>query len=102
MGAMDELISDKAQAEISNRVSEVLQAYIIKGWQSEPHYHNQNYAERGIQDIKRHTNWVLNTSGAPPFLAIRYVAYVLNQTASTIHPRLAYSPRSIDWPDSQY
>ena len=83
-GAMDMLINDRAQAEISNRVLDILRAYRIKDWQSEPHYQHQNFAERYIQEVKRHTNWVLNWSGAPPetwLLIFHYIAYILNRTA---------------------
>ena len=57
---MDILISDRAQAEISNRVKDILRTYVIKDWQSEPHQQQQNYSERAYQDVKRHTNWVMN------------------------------------------
>jgi len=36
-GAMDKLISDLAQAEISNQVLDMLRTFQIDGWQSEPH-----------------------------------------------------------------
>ena len=51
-GAMDSLISDSAQVEISMRVKDVLRGYSIKDWQSEPHFQHQNFAERGYRDIK--------------------------------------------------
>ena len=53
-GAMDILISDRAQAEISNRFKDILRTYVIKDWQSEPHKQQQNYLERAYQDVKRH------------------------------------------------
>ena len=86
-GAMDEIISDRAQAEISNAVQQVLRAYLIKDRQSEPHKKNQNYAERCYQDVKRYVNWILNTTGAPPetwFLVCKYVAYIMNRTARSV------------------
>ena len=86
-GAMDKLISDHAQAEISRRVNEVLRAYHIKDWQSEPYHQNQNYAERFIQEVKRFTNWVLNYSEAPPeawLLVFKYVVYIMNRTARKV------------------
>ena len=64
-GAMDKLVSDRAQVEISDKVRDVLRHLCIKGWQSEPHYQHQNAAERRYQDVKRNTNSVLNTTGAP-------------------------------------
>ncbi|KAL7490689.1 hypothetical protein ACHAWT_001041 [Skeletonema menzelii] len=78
-GAMDLLISDMAKAEISARVREILRAFRIKDWQSEPHHQNQNIAERYIQELKKYCNWVLNTSGAPPeaiFFIIKYAMLV--------------------------
>jgi len=44
-GAPAKLISDRAQVEISNQVKEILRAYCIADWQSEPHHQHQNYAE---------------------------------------------------------
>ena len=83
-GAMDKLLSDAARAEISNRVLEVLRAYAIQDWQSEPHFHHQNFAERKYRDVKTLINWVLNCSGAPDytwFLCMQYVIFIQNHTA---------------------
>lgn len=83
-GAMDMLTNDRAQAEVSKRVKDVLRSYVIKDWQSEPHQQQQNYAERIYQDVKKNTNWVLNWSGAPAetwLWAFEYVAYIMNRTA---------------------
>ena len=44
-GAMDMLVSDRAKAEISHRVEEILNVFGIKDFQSEPHTKNQNFAE---------------------------------------------------------
>ena len=44
-GAMDLLITDGAKAEISKRVLDILRAYVIANWQSEPHFQWQNWAE---------------------------------------------------------
>ena len=63
-GAMDKLLSDAARAEISNRVLEVLRAYAIQDWQSEPHFHHQNFAEQKYRNVKTLINWVLNSTGA--------------------------------------
>ena len=83
-GAMDMLTNDRAQAEISKRVKDILRSYVIKDWQSEPHQQHQNYSERIYQDVKKNTNWVLNWSGAPPqtwLWAFQYCAYIMNRTA---------------------
>ena len=64
-GAMDVLISDRAKAEISERVKDILRTHTIDDWQSEPHNKNQNFAERIWQATKRMANATLNQSGAP-------------------------------------
>jgi len=84
-GAMDKLISDRAQVEVSKRALEILRSYCIDSWQSEPHYQHQNHAERRYAVIKPLVNLLLNTSGAPAsawLLAIQYVCHVLNHTAT--------------------
>ena len=83
-GAMDTIISDRAQAEVSNRVKTILRNLYIKDWQSEPHHQNQNISERFIQELKKYANWIRNTSGAPPqaiFLILKYVCFIFNRTA---------------------
>ena len=44
-GAMDQLISDNAKAQLGDRVTEILNTFGIKEFMSEPHNKNQNYAE---------------------------------------------------------
>ena len=45
-GAMDQLVSDRAQAEVGNRAQQrILRAYCIDDWQSKPHHQHQNHAE---------------------------------------------------------
>ena len=51
-GAMDQIISDNAKAQISERVQEILNVLQIKDWSSEPHRKNQNFAERIWRDVK--------------------------------------------------
>ena len=43
-GTMDKLISDSAKNEISHKVKDILRAYNISDWQSEPYHQNQNPA----------------------------------------------------------
>ena len=43
--AMDRLLSDSAKTEISNKVMDILRAYHISNWHSEPYHQNQNPAE---------------------------------------------------------
>ena len=37
-GAMDKLLSDSAKTEISNKVMDILRAYHISNWHSEPYH----------------------------------------------------------------
>ena len=42
-GTMDPLISDRALSQISKKVQDLIRAYRIEDWQSEPHHQHQNY-----------------------------------------------------------
>ena len=64
-GAMDKFLSDFAKTEISNKVMDILRAYHISNWHSEPYHQNQNPAEWRYRTIKSWTNTVMNRSGAP-------------------------------------
>ena len=84
-GAMNKLISDRAQVEVSKKVQDILRNLIISDWQSEPHQQQQNPAERRFQDVKRMANTILDRTGAPPSLwlqALMYVCLILNLTAN--------------------
>ena len=84
-GAMDKLISDGAQAEVSKRVLDIFRAYNIDDWRSEPHHQHQNHAERRWGVTKPLVNLILKISCAPAsawLLALLYVLYILNQTAT--------------------
>ena len=83
-GAMDKLLSDSAKTEIFNKVMDILRAYHISNWHSEPYHHNQNPAEWRYRTIKSWTNTVMNRSGAPAngwLLCLIYVCYLLNHIA---------------------
>ena len=85
-GAMDKLLSDSAKTEISNKVMDILRAYHISNWLSEPYHQNQNPAEWRYRTIKSWTNTVMNRSGAPAncwLLCLIYVCYLLNHIACT-------------------
>ena len=56
---MDKLLSDSAKTEISNKVMDILRAYHISNWQSEPYHQNQNPAEWRYRTIKSRTTKVL-------------------------------------------
>ena len=84
-GAMDTLVSDRAKAEVSQDVKDIMRSYFINDRQSEPHNKNQNPAERAWQDTQRKANVLLNWSGAPDkcwLLALIYVCYVMNHVAN--------------------
>ena len=83
-GSMDKLLSDSAKTEISKKIMDILRAYHISNWHSEPYHQNQNPAEWRYRTIKSWTNTVMNRSGAPAncwFLCMIYVCYILNHIA---------------------
>ena len=83
-GAMDKLLSDSAKTEISKKDMDILRAYHISNWHSEPYHQNQNPAEWRYGAIKSWTNTVMNRSGAPAncwLLCMIYVCYILNHIA---------------------
>ena len=102
-GAMDKLISDRAQVEISNRVLSILRGYAIDSWQSEPHYQHQNFAERRYATIKPLVNTLLDLCGALAYcwlLALTYVCFVLNHTAvGSLHWRTPIKKLTGSTPD---
>ena len=53
-GAMNKLISDRAQVEVGRKVKDILRALVIGNWQSEPHQQQQNPAERRLPDGQDH------------------------------------------------
>ena len=77
-GAMDKLLSDSAKTEISNKVMDILRAYHISNWHSEPYHQNQNPAEWMYRTIKSWTNTVMNRSGAPANCWLLCLIYVCN------------------------
>ena len=84
-GAMDKRISDSAKNEISHKVQDILRAYIISDWQSEPHHQNQNPAEWRYKTIKAWTNTIMNRTGTPAYcwlLTLQYVCYILNHIST--------------------
>ena len=63
---------------------DILRAYHIYNWYSEPYHQNQNPAEWRYSTIKSWTNTVMNRSGAPAnfwLLCMIYVCYILNHIA---------------------
>ena len=83
--AMDNLISDSANNEISHKVKDILRAYNINDWQSEPYHQNQNPAEWRYRTIKARANTIINWTGAPAhcwLLTLPYVCYILNHVST--------------------
>ena len=83
---MDKLLSDSAKTEISNKVMDILRAYHISNWHSEPYHQNQNPAEWRYRNIKSWTNTAMNRSGATAncwLLCLIYVCYLLNHIDCT-------------------
>ena len=84
---MDKLLSDSAKTEISNKVMDILRAYHISNWHSEPYHQNQNPAEWRYRTIKSSTNIVMRRSGAPAncwLLYMIYVCYIPNHIACSV------------------
>jgi hypothetical protein len=81
---MSKLISDRAQVEISKKVTDILpRALFISSWHSEPHQQHQNYAENRYQTVKTMGNTILDCMGAPSYtwlLCITYNCFILNFT----------------------
>jgi len=83
-GAMDKLISNGAQAELSNHAKDVLRSLCIDDWHSEAHYQHQNFAEHRWRHIKKNVEWLMNLRKCPPevwLLALQCVWGVMNHTA---------------------
>ena len=85
-GAMDKLLSDSAKPEIINKAMDILRAYHISKWHSEPYHQNQNPAEWRYRTLISWTNTVMNRSAAPAncwLLCLIYVCYLHNHIACT-------------------
>ncbi|KAL7570793.1 hypothetical protein ACA910_014422 [Epithemia clementina (nom. ined.)] len=84
-GAMESLISDRAQVLISKKVDDLLRSLLIKVFNSEPHHQHQNFAENMFGTTLEWTNQIMNFSGARAcmwLLALQYVVYLRNYLAS--------------------
>jgi hypothetical protein len=73
-GAPIRLLSDRGQAIISHKVEDILRTFCIDKWQSEPHQHHQNPAERRYQTVDR--------TGAPstPMVTLLTVCLLLTKS----------------------
>ena len=75
-GAIDKLISDRAKTEVSSWVQDILRALFINDWQSEPHQHQQNFAERHYSTIKTKVTNIMNRVGAPAYTWLLCLMYI--------------------------
>ena len=82
---MDKLISDSAKTEISNKVMDILRAYHISNWHSEPYHQNQNPSEWRYRTIKSWTNTVMNRSGTPANCWLLCLIYVFDLLIHIAH-----------------
>jgi Reverse transcriptase (RNA-dependent DNA polymerase) len=84
-GAPKGLFSDNAKVQIGSAVKAILRLYAIADFQCEPHYQNQNPAERRIQDVKKLSNQLMDRTGTPEqywLLCLYFVVYLLNRLAT--------------------
>ena len=82
---MDKLISDSAKNEISHKIKDILRAYNINDWQSEPYHQNQNPADWRYRTIKAWANTIMNRTVAPAYcwlLTLQYVCYILSHMST--------------------
>ena len=103
-GAMDKLISDRAQTEIGKWALDILHALFISSWQSEPHQQQQNPSEHKYQTLKQYTNTILNHTGAPPppppLASMLGVCLLSTELACLSVTWMAYSTRGTQWNDT--
>jgi len=86
-GAMDTLISDHANYEMSARVKDILWSLMIRHWKSEPYYQHQNFAEHRWGHVKSNLEWLMAFLDVDPdcwLLTLNYVCSVMNLTAEKI------------------
>ena len=84
---MDILLSDSAKTEISCKVMDILWAYHISNWHSEPYHKNQNPAEWRYRTIISWTNTVMNRSGAPVLALMPHLCVLPSQPHSLCSSR---------------
>ena len=84
-GAMDTLISDGGNYDISKGVTDFLHFLVIQDYQSESYHQDQNKTETCFGPAMRYTNTVMNTSGYLAccwLLCLQYIFVVLHHLAS--------------------
>lgn len=83
-GAPYAVKNDNSKMQLGQAWMKLLRKYNIASLNTEPHHPHQNEGERRIQDVKKHTEKVLDRTGAPRilwFFAILYVVTLMNFTA---------------------
>ena len=84
-GAMDTLISDGGNYDISKGVTDFLHFLVIQDYQSESYHQDQNKTETCFGPAMCYTNTVMNTSGYLAccwLLCLQYIFIVLHHLAS--------------------
>ena len=84
-GAMDTLISDGGNYDISKGVTDFLHFLVIQDYQSESYHQDQNKTETCFGPAMRYTNTVMNTYGYLAccwLLCLQYIFVVLHHLAS--------------------
>ena len=84
-GAMDTLISDGGNYDISKGVTDLLHSLFIQDYQSESYHQDQTKTETCFGPAKRCTNTVMNTSGYLAccwLLCLQYIFVILHHLAS--------------------
>ena len=84
-GAMDTLISDGGNYDISKGVTDLLHSLFIQDYQSESYHQDQTKTETCFGPAKRCTNTTMNTSGYLAccwLLCLQYIFVVLHHLAS--------------------
>ena len=80
-GAPNHIRSDSAKTYMSKTVQQILRMFAIGQQFSEPYNQQQNPMERGIQEIKKKVNTLMDRTGTPPefwLLCALFVVYVSN------------------------
>ena len=75
-GAMDKLLSDSAEVEITGCVKDILCVYIIGNWSSEIYQQQQKSTERKYQNVKRTTKIILERTSSPDNIWLLTIMYV--------------------------
>jgi hypothetical protein len=83
-GAMNCLLSENENAELSSAVNHILCQFYITAHQSKPYYQSQNPVECHIQFVKSLVRVLMHHAGSPSFLWLlctKHVCYALNHKA---------------------